>query len=120
MSENTPTDCGNSGSLRIGCGCDTCEAIRKKLTSVIEEREEREAIEQLCAAYNKLVKLGWDNPIYCPKDGTPFHIIEPPSTGIHECIYAGEWPYGEWIAVWAGDSSISYPLLYKKQKSEKE
>jgi len=55
------------------------------------------------------------SPIYCPKDGTTFNVLEAGSTGIFVAHYEGEWPTGSW---WIhdeeyGDLSPSRPILFK-------
>ena len=42
----------------------------------------------------RLRELGWREGKYCPKDGTPFAVIEYGSTGIFEGWYLGKWPDG--------------------------
>ena len=42
----------------------------------------------------RLKELGWREGQYCPKDGTPFAVIQYGSTGIFEGWYSGEWPTG--------------------------
>ncbi len=71
-------------------------------------------------AYHGLKQLGWNDIIYCPKDGTWFSAIEVGSTGIHDCRYEGEWPTGSWWVGEAGDLWPSRPVLWKaKAKGEK-
>ncbi len=72
---------------------------------------EASAIQALFEAHLRLKDLGWQDAIYCPKDGTPFHVIELGSTGIHECTYEGEWPNGHWAVGREGDPS--HPCLFK-------
>jgi hypothetical protein len=75
--------------------------------------DEQSAIHAMWEAYHRLEELGWRNAIYCPKDGTMFKAIEPGSTGIHDCMYQGEWPDGSWWTVWEGDMGPSRPILFK-------
>jgi hypothetical protein len=77
--------------------------------------DERSAINALFDAHQRLKELGWQDAIYCPKDGTTFNVLEAGSTGIHTAHYTGEWPTGSW---WVhdheyGDLSPSRPILYK-------
>lgn len=58
--------------------------------------DEQAAIHALWDAHQRLKELGWREPMYCPKDGTRFKIIELGSTGIFEGAYRGEWPNGSW------------------------
>jgi hypothetical protein len=60
---------------------------------------EQDAINQLWDAQERLKELGWKDPVYAPKDGSPLDVIELGSTGIHRAYYEGEWPTagGWWI-----------------------
>ncbi len=71
------------------------------------------AIERMFSAYQELKRLGWNDAIYCPKDGTWFDAIEAGSTGIHNCRYEGEWPKGSWWIADAGDLWPSRPILFR-------
>ena len=75
------------------------------------ERTER-ALLNLFEAYQDLKRLGWNDAIYCPKDGTWFDAIEAGSTGIHNCQYQGQWPNGGW---WVADGDVwpSRPILFR-------
>lgn len=53
------------------------------------------ALHQASAAKERLKKLGWREGIYCPKDGTPFALVEWGSTGVHPGHYMGVWPEGD-------------------------
>lgn len=79
---------------------------------------EQDAIRLMHEAYTRLKDLGWNDPIYCPKDGSEFDVIEPGSTGIHPCIYMGDWPTGGWWIVSHGDLSPSRPVLYRVTEKE--
>lgn len=76
---------------------------------------EQDAIKLMFEAYTRLKDLGWNDPIYCPKDGSPFDVIEPGSTGIHSCVYHGEWPTGGW---WIDGEDPSRPVLYRVTAAE--
>lgn len=78
---------------------------------------EADAIECMFDAFQRLKELGWKEAIYCPKDGTPFDVIEAGSTGIHDCIYVGEWPDGHWWVLSAGDQWPSRPILFKAKSA---
>lgn len=80
---------------------------------------EQDAIRVLHAAYERLKALDWNDPIYCPKDGSEFDVIEPGSTGIFPCRYEGEWPTGSWWIYSEGDASPSRPILYRRTEAEK-
>lgn len=73
-----------------------------------------DAINILHDAYQRLTDLGWQNPVFCPKDGTPFEVIEAGSCGIHKCIYMGEWPKGGWWIMDDGDLYPSRPILFRR------
>ena len=64
-------------------------------------------------ARQRLMELGWNDAIYCPKDGSEFDAIEAGSTGIHKCHYSGEWPDGHWWIAGDGDLYPSRPVLYR-------
>lgn len=74
---------------------------------------EQDALRAMVEAHHRLKELGWNDAIYCPKDGTQFLAIEPGSGGVHECHYSGEWPTGGWWIAEAGDLWPSRPCLWK-------
>lgn len=53
-----------------------------------------EALRAMQSGHSRLRDLGWKEGMYCPKDGTPFAVIQYGSTGIFEGWYMGEWPTG--------------------------
>jgi hypothetical protein len=65
--------------------------------------DEQAAIRQLWDAQERLKELGWKDPVYAPKDGSPLDVIELGSTGIHRAYYEGEWPNGVW---WLHDGDV--------------
>lgn len=71
--------------------------------------DEAAAIQLMMDAHTRLKDFGWNDAIYCPKDGSAFHALEAGSTGIHLCSYMGEWPKGGW---WIEDCP-SRPTLYR-------
>jgi hypothetical protein len=75
--------------------------------------DEQAALRQMFDAYDRLIKLGWSDAIYCPKDGTTFDAIEAGSTGIHDCYYSGPWPKGSWWIVEAEDHWPCRPVLFR-------
>ena len=77
---------------------------------------EQKLIDKLFECYEGLKKLGWRDIIYCPKDGTRFKVIEIGSTGIHDCVYVGEWPTGSWEILEGGDVWTSHPIMFKRIK----
>ena len=74
---------------------------------------EEAALKVMFAAYQRLKELGFNEAIYCPKDGTLFDAIEAGSTGIGTCSYDGEWPNGRWWMHEAGDLWPSRPILWR-------
>lgn len=75
--------------------------------------DDRAALLALHEAHTRLKELGWREAIYCPKDGTHFQVIEAGSTGIHDCVYIGEWPTGSWAICEDGDMCPSHPILFR-------
>lgn len=74
--------------------------------------EEREILEQIERAVAALKALGWRDAIYCPKDGTPFLVVEAGCTAVYLACYRGEWPQGAWFVQHAGDEWPSRPILF--------
>ena len=74
--------------------------------------DEQSAVNALFEAYQRLRELGWTDPVYCPKDGSHFKVIEPGSTGIHDGASWGGWPNGPWN-VFDGDIWPSRPVLFR-------
>ena len=58
------------------------------------------ALHRALVARERLRKLGWNDGIYCPKDGTKFALVEWGSTGVHAGFYTGKWPEGH---IYCGD-----------------
>jgi hypothetical protein len=75
--------------------------------------DEKSAIHAMFDGWLRLKDFGWREAIYCPKDGTPFEVIEAGSTGIHRCHYSGEWPNGHWWVEDEGDLWPSRPILFR-------
>ncbi len=76
--------------------------------------DERSAINAFFDAWQRLKDFGWERAIDCPKDGREFEVIEAGSTGIHRCIYRGDWPDGDWWIMDDGDLWPSRPTLYRE------
>lgn len=94
------------------------DALWEEADRATKERAERmpdetAAVKAMWDAHQRLRELGWRDAIYCPKDGSVFEVIEAGSTGIHDCIYMGEWPKGGWWIVTDGDMSPSEPVLFR-------
>ena len=79
---------------------------------------EQDAINAIGQAYQRLKELGWNDAIYCPKDGSSFDVFEVGSTGIHSAHYEGKWPTGTWWIAEAGDLWPSRPTLYRVTEAE--
>lgn len=77
--------------------------------------DEKSAISTLFDAWQRLKEFGWNDPSYCPKDGTRFNIIQLGSTGIFEGAYRGAWPNGSWDSWDERDSYCSSiaPAMFK-------
>lgn len=71
------------------------------------------ALRAMGEAYFRLQELGWRDATYCPKDGSPFEVIEAGSTGIHRAHYQGTWPNGTWWVEDEGDLYPSRPILFR-------
>lgn len=91
------------------------------MTSAEEERKRREKLmpdessarKMLFDAYLRLKDFGWNDAIYCPKDGSLFDAIEAGSNGVHQCYYSGEWPTGSWWINSDYDTWPSRPVLFR-------
>lgn len=79
---------------------------------------EEEALRGMFKAIQALKRVGWQDIIYCPKDGTHFDAIEAGSTGIHDANYQGPWPNGHWW-VYDGDIYPSRPILFRLKSDPK-
>jgi hypothetical protein len=71
------------------------------------------ALAAMHEGYRRLEDLGFRDAVYCPKDGTEFEVIEPGSTGVHRCIYEGDWPSGTWFILADRDLWPSRPILFR-------
>lgn len=80
---------------------------------------EQDAINMIAECHTRLKELGWNDAIYCPKDGSEFDAIEVGSTGIHKCHYTGEWPNGHWWIADESDVWPSRPIMYRVSEEEK-
>ena len=75
--------------------------------------DEQSAIKALFDAWLRLKDFGWNDPVYCPKDGSQFNMLELGSTGIHTGYYTGKWPDGHWWIADEHDLWPSRPALFK-------
>lgn len=87
------------------------EAAKAKRVAAMPD--EQAAIKHMWDGWYRLKDFGWNDAVYCPKDGTHFQVIEAGSTGIHDCTYEGEWPKGSWWLYGDGDVWPSRPILFK-------
>lgn len=97
-----------SEAKEIMARVEAAEAKRNELMP-----DEDSAIRMMMDAHTRLKDFGWHDAIYCPKDGSVFKVLEPGSTGKHDCIYQGDWPNGSWWIVADGDMCPSRPVLFK-------
>ena len=74
---------------------------------------EQDAINAMYQAYYRLQELGWKVIMYCPKDGSTFHAIEPGSTNIHTALWLGDILTGSIFADGGGDLWPMRPCLFK-------
>jgi len=81
----------------------------------VDMPDEQSAIRAMFRAWQRLKELGWNDAIYCPKDGPTFKVIEAGSTGIFDCYYSGEWPDGYFMTSDGTDvyPSSQPPILFK-------
>jgi hypothetical protein len=78
--------------------------------------EEAKALEMLFKASEALRKLGWQDPMYAPKDGL-FEVIELSSTGVHIAThFENDHKYQAWIL--DGDVWPSRPLMIRRADSD--
>ena len=75
--------------------------------------DEASALRLMMDAYVRLKDMGWNDIIYCPKDGTVFDSISIGSTGVHPCHYEGKWPGGSWWVFDGGDLWPAHPDLFR-------
>lgn len=97
-----------------------CEAADKRRKGLMPDS--MSAIEMLHDAQTRLKDEGWREGCYCPKNGTPFALIEFGSTGIFQGVYHGEWPNGH---ILAGDCvssphGVMWKALDKLTEDERE
>lgn len=72
-----------------------------------------EALHLCFQGFQRLTELGWQEAMYCPKDGSTFLVCCPGSTGIFRGHYYGEWPTGGWMVEDGGDWWPASPMLWK-------
>lgn len=94
------------------------KADSHRLRLAEEMPTEADCLRVLANVSLRLRDLGWNDAIYCPKDGSVFDAIEFGSTGIQDCHYSGEWPDGGWWAADGGDLWPSHPIMYRKRRAQ--
>lgn len=97
----------------------SCEADRERRAS--DMPDEKAALKVLFDAWLRLKEMGWREAMYCPKDGSPFQIIEAGSTGIFDAFYRGKWPDGYIISHDEHDSYVNRPggvLLFRPKSTD--
>ena len=82
--------------------------------------DEQTAIGQMWSAYQRLTEIGWQDAIYCPKDGTVFEALTAGSCGVFDCFYRGEWPKGSCWVWEAGDLWSVRPILWRPKRGNSE
>lgn len=97
------------------------DAIWKEVEKAKKHRAEkmpddRAALLAMHEAFTRLKELGWQEAMYCPKDGSEFDAIEAGSTGIHNCNYIGEWATGYFQLFDGHDVWPSHPILFRKRE----
>jgi hypothetical protein len=73
---------------------DALDEARRRSADLMPD--EQAALRVLYMAWERLKYFGWNDPVYCPKDGTEFEVIELGSTGVFSGRYVGTWPDGMW------------------------
>lgn len=81
---------------------------------------EKDARREMFRAWLRLKDFGWREAEYCPKDGSPFDVIEADSSGVHRCHYSGEWPRGQYWISSEGDLWPSRPILFRLDPAAEE
>ncbi len=64
-------------------------------------------------SYEALLAAGWQDIIYCPKDGTRFLAVVAGQADVLRCHYSGEWPTGSWFVEDCGDLWPARPILWR-------
>ncbi len=127
MSDNTEDETKRRGSKSALSNLVMCDdALHDDVEKLLAELErdkqrraeimpdEKAALKVMFEAYTRLKELGFNDAIYCPKNGTVFDAIEPGFTSIGKCSYDGKWPNGHWWMHEADDLWPSRPILFRK------
>lgn len=94
------------------------EAQRSADRRALDMPTTEHALVVLFEAYSRLQELGWQDPTYCPKDGTLFDTLNLGSTGIATCHYQGAWPNGRYWTHEANDLWPGKPLMFREKKEK--
>lgn len=78
--------------------------------------DDHAALRALQDVYLRFKEMGWNDAVYCPKDGTVFEAIESGCAAVQRCVYLGEWQNGKWWAMDGGDLFPSRPILFRPIK----
>lgn len=89
---------------------DANEQKRKRADQIPDVHE---CLRLMMQVHLRLKEMGWNEPIYAPKDGTTFEVLTFGSTGIFKCRYLGEWPKGGFFVEDGGDLWPSDPIAYR-------
>lgn len=81
------------------------------------EPREKPYLEMMRVARMELERQGWQDIVFCPKDGSWFLAICAGSTTVFPCCYRGDWPTGGWWVAEAGDEWPARPTLWKPMPS---
>jgi len=74
--------------------------------------EEKTHLVAMWEHFQALKKLGWNDTMYAPRDGSEFLSISAGSTGVHECVRHDDGHF--WI--YDGDLWPASPILWKKKE----
>lgn len=90
MSNETPM----AVDRRFKAAHDALNKARERRADLMPD--EQAALRVMFMVWERLKDFGWNDPVYCPKDGTEFDVIELGSTGVFSGRYVGTWPDGHW------------------------
>jgi hypothetical protein len=96
---------------------------RKALAAAERERHglvkpdhlERRAIKRAFGAFQALVRMGWRDAEFAPRDVSDLHLIEIGSTGIHRGFRSED---GRFWIVDSGETLESSPILFRLAPKE--
>ena len=108
--------------------CNYLEMTPEQIFADIEARDraraekmptDKDALIVMFEAYQRLKELGWNDIMYCPKDGSMFDAISSGSTGTCQTKYDGEKRRGRFWCYGGGDVWPSSPILFKSKEVKK-